>query len=700
MFVRKGRKRGAILNGKVEPVVLDRNLNLSQVNLVAPCLVEEDFLLFDVDTYMQDYPDVKDAYTKEKYALGQGKREIINKDLVYNHFLRFGRHEGRIAYGIKENGEKVRFTNFYHEDYIKVCEDAYNKGVNNEINGTLHYKKNEVKPKRIIVNEGAKVFPDAFRNNEFIKMLKREWANFDTWKYKKVHGKNGSAKELFIDYISNHFEPLMEPIAKPKVCIIYVYYEQKNETKNQTNLAFFIKYGLDQSRWRNMDVTILFIINGYQCEVLIPEMNNIHVLKQDNCSDVECWNNGITYFETKYNKHISKSFMHICLLNCNQFGPIYNDNINHHWLDNIICQNTKISKNTKKYGEPFIINNKIFGNIDKQFLMKKLNYKNSDINIFEYNDIFNKNYNKCVIYSHYDKDNIIKIYVIESLIMLSKLGYNVLFYSSCTKITNYDENDLPFKINYYPNSKLKSGGMDWYMWLDGCKQIKQTNYNYDWIMLLNDSMVLGINGFDNMKNTIEYMENSSIDFWGHWDSNEINYHIMSSLYEFKYKIIDYYINFCNKNLLPCKTKAEVVVKCETNFTLYIKQMGFNTKAVINKDLYNFQPPKIFRYNEDNVINCPSHNPLNISSWINKPIAFGLKYKYILAYLKESNINDECKERLRYIHIGKYRGFEWHFGLIPIDLYRDNNIFGNEISIFNVINFKQKYVKYHDNIQFL
>ena len=35
MFVSKGRKRGAILNGKVEPIVLDRNLNLSQVNLLA-----------------------------------------------------------------------------------------------------------------------------------------------------------------------------------------------------------------------------------------------------------------------------------------------------------------------------------------------------------------------------------------------------------------------------------------------------------------------------------------------------------------------------------------------------------------------------------------------------------------------------------------------------------------------------------------
>ena len=35
-------------------------------------------------------------------------------------------------------------------------------------------------------------------------MLKQEWANFHTWKYKKAHGKNGSAKELFIDYISSN----------------------------------------------------------------------------------------------------------------------------------------------------------------------------------------------------------------------------------------------------------------------------------------------------------------------------------------------------------------------------------------------------------------------------------------------------------------------------------------------------------------
>ena len=80
-------------------------------------------------------------------------------------------------------------------------------------------------------------------------MLQHEWTNFDAWKYKKDNGKNGSAKELFIDYISSHFDLLMAPIkeaecnvslqtkakpkvalqteAKPKVCIIYVYYEAK-----------------------------------------------------------------------------------------------------------------------------------------------------------------------------------------------------------------------------------------------------------------------------------------------------------------------------------------------------------------------------------------------------------------------------------------------------------------------------------------
>ena len=122
--------------------------------------------------------------------------------------------------------------------------------------------------------------------------------------------------------------------------------------------------------------------------------------------------------------------------------------------------------------------------------------------------------------------------------------------------------------------------------------------------------------------------------------------------------------------------------------------------MIDKGVYPFQPPKKFRHIQHNVINGPSHNPLNISSWINNERAFGLKWKYIIAYLKEDNLNYEIKERLKYIHIGKYIGYQFHFPQIPIDLYRDNNLFGNETDIFKLITFKQSHVVNGSTVQFL
>ena len=42
-----------------------------------------------------------------------------------------------------------------------------------------------------------------------------------------------------------------KPLSQSKILIVYVYYERKNQQKNQTNLAFFLKYGLDKSKWEN-----------------------------------------------------------------------------------------------------------------------------------------------------------------------------------------------------------------------------------------------------------------------------------------------------------------------------------------------------------------------------------------------------------------------------------------------------------------
>ena len=61
------------------------------------------------------------------------------------------------------------------------------------------------------------------------------------------------------------------------------------------------------------------------------------------------------------------------------------------------------------------------------------------------------------------------------------------------------------------------------MWLDKLNVC----YLYKRVLLVNDSLLLGINGIDKMKNSIEKMRSMDLDVWGHWDSTEINYHFVA-----------------------------------------------------------------------------------------------------------------------------------------------------------------------------
>ena len=460
------------------------------------------------------------------------------------------------------------------------------------------------------------------------------------------HSRDGYTEHVFERVILNCIDSDRTKIIKPpKICIIYVYYEKDNEQKNQTNLSFFIKYGLDKSRWRDMDITTLFIINGHQCEVLIPKHEDIYILKQDDCSDLAAYYNGIKYFEDKYKKSIYDFFTHVYLINVSSFGPVYEDGRDRHWLDLMnrdkkynTVHNIDTNKDSDNMRALNRYANKNFGKFNKRFLESKLGYSDSIVNISNYMKYFNGKHTKYLIYAHYDKDNIIKNYVIESLVFFAKLGYNILFYTTSANINNYDKGSLPFKVNYYPNDKLKSGGMDWYMWYEGCRKLKQQNKYYEWIMLLNDSMIVGINGIDNMEESINTMENRGIDLWGHWDSNEVSYHIMSSLYEFKYKILEYFIKFTYTNLPRCKTKQDVILNCEIAWTRYIRSLGFKTSTVI--PVKTLVCPYLYP--------SPTHRPININSWISNKVAFGIKWKYALPYLRSCNLSAELKQRLKYI----------------------------------------------------
>lgn len=593
-------------------------------------------------------------------------------------------------------------------------------------------------------------------------------------------------------------------ITNAKIGIIYVYYERINEQKNQTNLSFFIKYGLDEKIWSKLNITTLFVINGHMCDVFIPKKPNIHVLKEDNCSDWEGWYNGIKYFENINNKKIWEIFDYLCLINAGAIGPIYESNIDNeknntnHWLipfynkminDNaVICSpcmsffnethsagpgpkvvpimslikcdepiinilttfkvdiekytNTVLGKKINKldavytgeYGLSLILINAgyritsllyNFNCHDKNnwkinkftepdrymsfngrnvplstifikniwrwnngyvclpvlynecinFMFKKLNMKN----IF---DEYHANYNYSVIklqpgidgmtqnwksseeyykkygfaeeriifqnfkkdsdsfliYAHYDSENMIKDYVIQTVKTFICLGFNILFYTASNKIQNIDQ--VPFKINFVKNEYV---GTDWKIWLHGCKSIIAQKINMSYIFLLNDSIVLPINGIDNFKYTINKMRRTC-DFWGHWDSNEIEWHIIGTPIEFKYNMINDVIEFIENKIKICDSysdKYNYIYHMEVKFATYLKNKGYKHAVVININ------------NLEQNVPCPVFNPANIGKWIKNPDSFAIKWKYMISYLTKNMTTPELNYLTRYLYYGKY-----------------------------------------------
>jgi hypothetical protein len=598
--------------------------------------------------------------------------------------------------------------------------------------------------------------------------------------------------------------PLVD-ITKAKIGIIYVYYERKNEQKNQTNLSFFIKYGLDEKLWSKLNITTLFVINGHQCEVLIPNKPNIHVLKEDNCSDWEGWYNGIKYFESIENKKIWEMFDYLCLINASAIGPIYESNMNdnpennnNHWLipfynkmvkDNaVVCSpcmsflpsthvsgsgpkvvpimslikcdqsiikllttvsikveryiNTILGKKINKtdaaltgeYGLSLVLINagykltSLLYNFDCHnpdnwkvnnftepdrymsfngqnvpfstifikniwrwnngyvglpvlydeciyFIYKKLNMKNIfdkyDTN-YNYNTIklepgingmlqdwysneeyykkygvaeerivfhnFKEDSNSFLIYAHYDSENMIKDYVIQTIKTFIYLGFNILFYTASNKIYNIDQ--VPFKINFIKN---EYAGTDWKIWLHGCKSLIKLNTNISYVFLLNDSIILPINGINSFKNTIQKMRNMC-DFWGHWDSNEIEWYIIGTPIEFKYKMIHDVIEFIENKIKICDSineKYAYVYHMEVKFAIYLTSKGYKHGVVINIDTIDQNVP------------CPVFHPANIDKWIKNPNSFAIKWKYMISYLTKNMTTPELNYLTRYLYYGKY-----------------------------------------------
>jgi len=261
-------------------------LNMSQSHLIEPCLEEEMIELFDADAYLQDYPDVRNAFTSTKPKM-MGKSANINPLQIFNHYLQYGRNEGRTAYCIRQNGKKVLYDGFNFEAYNRVCESGYHSHVNNELNGYIHYLntiKTNPKPLLLHVKSSVNVFPEPLKNQGFIAMLQRGWANFDAWKYKKAHGKNGSAKELFIDYVSSNFESLMAPIKEAERNIVHNNHKicDKICVIHCGNIEVFKEIVYDYPVIKQMKLIVTYDKDVYYDNILKLNLQILHVINVQN----------------------------------------------------------------------------------------------------------------------------------------------------------------------------------------------------------------------------------------------------------------------------------------------------------------------------------------------------------------------------------------------------------------------------------
>ena len=185
-------------------------------------------------------------------------------------------------------------------------------------------------------------------------------------------------------------------------------------------------------------------------------------------------------------------------------------------------------------------------------------------------------------------------------------------------------------------------GTDWKIWLHGCNYLKtQDNNIYSHVFLLNDSIVLPVNGLVNFGKTIQQMRATS-DFWGHWESNEQEWHIVGTPIEFKYSMINDVASFIKNTIPLCYNRNDYVFKLEVKFAKHLVNMGYKWNTVV-------------KFNDLDIPNvvCPVFNPVNIKKWMNNPSTFGIKWKYMISYLNQNIVTPELNYLTRFLYYGKY-----------------------------------------------
>lgn len=287
---------------------------------------------------------------EHSYEKNRARNNIVNTEKKTDNF------QGMTATELTKLLVVFNFD-FYRTHYSDVKELSISECLK-------HYLTKGKKEGRIISKKHAQyitgvpdfdiIYYKNFHSNLHSLSLRQVCSHFiskgkeEKWKYKKDHFQpdNISITSDFIEQqsaisdlatcIHDAFDFVEEEYDEtPNICIIFPYYEKKNHTKNQTNLAYFLKYAMNKSLWRNLHVTLLLMINGNECEVEIPLRDDIIVWKKDYNGeyDIGSYRLGIQYLERLHNKKFYEVYNYLFIMNSSVTGPFWPSGKNKHWLD-------------------------------------------------------------------------------------------------------------------------------------------------------------------------------------------------------------------------------------------------------------------------------------------------------------------------------------------------------------------------------
>ena len=182
--------------------------------------------------------------------------------------------------------------------------------------------------------------------------------------------------------------------------------------------------------------------------------------------------------------------------------------------------------------------------------------------------------NRAIVFVHYDRDNLVDDYVYFYLESLQENSSHLVFVTT----SSLSESDH-LKLSTYCSHIIQRDniGYDFMSYKMGLHSFDYTQY--DELLLCNDSVYGPLYPLEPI---FETMKNTSCDFWGMTDNQDISYHLQSYFLVFKSPLLCHAtFNSFWDGVDILDEKQEIIEKYEVGLTRYFQQHGFSPVSYIN-----------------------------------------------------------------------------------------------------------------------